>query len=133
MGVLGPLILCYCMNVLEKKFKNETKPFGLNKNTKTKNLQEVNKIKTKHKGQRVGNLTKGTKQTTDINRLGQTKIRETKQRRSNKKLEGTKGPSFSISQNKESNKNTQKQKPVKRKVVTKRQHSFSIKEKGDKA
>src|SRR5699024_3085719 len=75
MGVLGPLILCYCMNVLEKKFKNETKPFGLNKNTKTKNLQEVNKIKTKHKGQRVGNLTKGTKQTTDINRLGQTKIK----------------------------------------------------------
>src|SRR5699024_8755272 len=45
------------------------------KNTKTKNLQEEKKIKTKHKGQRVGNLTKGTKQTTDINRLGQTKIK----------------------------------------------------------
>lgn len=57
---------------------------------------------------------------------------KTKQKRSNKKSDQTKGPTFSISQNKQTNKSGQSQKPVKKKVVTKRQHSFSIKEKGDK-
>ncbi|MEY8370701.1 YutD family protein [Aerococcaceae bacterium 50-4] len=55
-----------------------------------------------------------------------------KHNRSNKKGENAKGPSFSISQNKETNKNSQNQRTVKKKVVTKRQHSFSIKEKGEK-
>lgn len=56
-----------------------------------------------------------------------------KESRSNKKQANSKGQSFSILQNQKPNKNAQNQKPVKKKVVTKRQHSFSIKEKGHKS
>ncbi|MGY0836889.1 YutD-like domain-containing protein [Aerococcus urinaeequi] len=93
------------------------------RNRQSKNQQNRSSSKKSYQGKKGDNRQKS---------VGSNQYK-TQQKGSNKKHAAYKGPTFSISQNKQTLKSGQSQKSVKKKIVTKRQHSFSIKEKGEKS
>ena len=93
------------------------------RNRQSKNQQNRSSSKKSYQGKKGDNRQKS---------VGSNQYK-TQQKGYKKKHAAYKGPTFSISQNKQTLKSGQSQKSVKKKIVTKRQHSFSIKEKGEKS